>query len=180
MTETIQPAAATVDGFPVDASTKYKLDAGKCESCGQFKTWGFKIQNKKSGKMMPGHVTAEGFKIGDGECPKWARIAEANKRKAERKVAGDAGQVQAPPKPGAWIQDITGQASAANSPSFASAPAAVAAAPAPVPVAAAGKEPGPVVAFTVNGFTFTTSVAQAAGVVEQIGAALRALLVRGA
>jgi hypothetical protein len=37
-----------------------------------------------------------------------------------------------------------------------------------------------VVAFTVNGFTVTTSVSQALGVVEQIGAALRKALGTGA
>ncbi len=45
---------------------------------------------------------------------------------------------------------------------------------------AGGPEPGPVVAFMVNGFTVTTSLAQAASVVEQIGAALRAALGKGA
>ncbi len=52
MTLSDQPAAATPEGFPVDASTKYKMDAGQCEQCGYYKTWGFKVQNKKSGKMM--------------------------------------------------------------------------------------------------------------------------------
>ena len=179
MTETIQTQPQTVDGLPVDTTTKYPLDAGVCESCGQYKTWKFKVQNKKSGKMMPGHVTAEGFKIGDGECPKWAKIAEMNKKKAEKKAT----EAAAPPRPGAWIQDITGgnrQAvvSAASSP-------ALALVPVPVPATAAtglapGPEPGPVIAFTVNGFTVTTSMTQAAGVIEQISTAMRKILGRGA
>ncbi len=87
MTESVQQQAQAVDGFPVDASVKYKVDAGRCEACGQYKTWGFKVQNNKTGKMMPGHVTADGFKIGEGDCPKWAKIADMNKKKAERKVS---------------------------------------------------------------------------------------------
>jgi hypothetical protein len=188
MTESAQPAAATADGFPVDASTKYKIDAGQCEHCGYYKTWGLRIQNKKSGKMMPGHVTAEGFKIGEGDCPKWAKLADINKKKAEKRAAG---APAAPPAPGAWIQDITGgrAASVVQSPAFASAPGqpqgTAAAQPAPaaaalVQGAAGGPEPGPVVAFTVNGFTVTTSLTQAASVVEQIGAALRKALGSGA
>jgi len=179
MTESAQQPPTSVDGQPVDTSTKYPLDARRCESCGQYKTWKFKVQNKKSGKMMPGHVTAEGFKIGDGECPKWARIAELNKKKAEKRAAEATMPIAAPPRPGAWIQDIAGGsgqavASAASSPALATvtAPAATGHLP--------GPEPGPVVAFTVNGFTITTSMTQAVGVIEQIGAAMRKILGRGA
>ncbi len=188
MTESTQTAAATPEGLPIDTSVKYALTAGKCEQCGYFKTWDFKVQNAKSGKMMPGHVTAEGFKIGTGDCPHWAKIAGMNKKKAEKRATG---APAAPQAPGAWIQEVTGgmAASVVQSPAFASAlaqaPVAVAAQPAPVAAAPAastvgGPEPGPVVAFTVNGFTITTSLAQAASVVEQIGAALRAALGKGA
>ncbi|MEX2754269.1 MAG: hypothetical protein Q6365_002670 [Candidatus Sigynarchaeota archaeon] len=175
MTESTQQQATSIDGLPVDTTTRYPLDAGRCEACGQYKTWKFKVQNKRSGKMMPGHVTAEGYKIGDGNCPKWARIAELNRKKAEKKAAEAAVPAAgAPREPGAWIRDVAGGckvASVASSPSFAAA--AVAATP-------SGPATGPAsdneIAFTVNGFTITTSVAQAASVVEQIGAALRQLL----
>lgn len=185
MTESIQQPATTVDGFPVDTSAQYKLDAGKCEACGHFKTWGFKVQNVKSGKMMPGHVTAEGFKIGGGDCPKWAKIADMNKKRAEKKAAGTP---QAPPPPGQWIRDIVGTAGPGTSPAAVPAPAAVHAparplAPAALPSTPAGvigPEPGPVVSFTVNGFTISTSMAQAASVVEQIGVAMRRILLPGA
>ena len=75
----IMPAdAATARklGLAVDESKKYasgdsKGSAGRCEKCGFFKTWGAKIKNEKSGKDMPAHVTTEGFKIGNGDCPKY-------------------------------------------------------------------------------------------------------------
>ncbi len=126
----------------------------------------------------PGHVTAEGFKIGEGDCPKWAKIADMNKKKAEKRATSPPA---APPAPGAWIQNITGGAvaSAAQTPSFTSAPATGVAAQ-PAPVAVLGSEPGPVIAFTVNGFTITTNMTQALGVVEQISAALRKTLGTGA
>ncbi|NMC06202.1 MAG: hypothetical protein GYA24_13385 [Candidatus Lokiarchaeota archaeon] len=190
MTETIQQPTTTVDGFPVDTSATYKLDAGKCEACGHFKTWGFKIKNEKSGKMMPGHVTAEGFKIGAGDCPKWARITDMNKKRAEKKAAGTP---QAPPPPGQWIQDIVGKtpASAVHSPALAAAPVPAAQPPAPVAVPAPASPPAPaaivpgpeapaVITFTVNGAQVSTSLAQAMDVVEQISAAARRILSRGA
>lgn len=75
-------SATTVQEEPaitIDTSRQYEINAGKCEHCGNFKTWQFKIPNPKTGKMMPGHVTAEGFKINDGDCPYWAAI-RANKK----------------------------------------------------------------------------------------------------
>ncbi len=188
MTLSDQPAAATPEGFPVDASTKYKMDAGQCEQCGYYKTWGFKVQNKKSGKMMPGHVTADGFKIGEGDCPKWAGIAAANKKRAERKAT--AAPPATPPAPGAWIQDINHpMASAVNSGAMATA-----AAPAPAPAARAtpqfttatatttttNNEPGHVVAFNVNGITVTTTIAEGMAIIEQISACVRKALGTGA
>lgn len=188
MTESTRTAAATVEGFPVDTSVKYEIDAGQCEACGQYKTWKYKVPNKKSGKMMPGHVTAEGYKIGAGDCPKWARIADSNKKKAEKRAAG---APQAPQAPGTWIHEITGAptgaavASAVTSPAFVSGQALVAATGQPTGVpervastvhAHPSSEPGPVIAFTVNGFTITTSMTQAANVVEQIGVAFRKAL----
>ena len=190
MTVSEQPAATTADGFPVDTSTKYKIDAGQCEACGHYKTWGFKIQNKKSGKMMPGHVTAEGFKIGEGDCPKWAKIADLNKKKAERKASGSPGT---PQPPGTWIQEINHPlaASAANSTTIAGA--ATAALPTsqpnkipervtiqPSPQMVNGYEAGHVVSFSVNGITITTTVADAIGAMEQIAASLRKILGPGA
>ncbi|MBN2154111.1 MAG: hypothetical protein JW839_21830 [Candidatus Lokiarchaeota archaeon] len=58
-------------------------------------------------------------------------------------------------------------------------PRAIARVPVPAPAPAAVAEPGPVVSFTVNGFTITTSTTQAAAVVEQIAAALRKILGTG-
>ncbi|MFX0100437.1 MAG: hypothetical protein ACFFCS_12765 [Candidatus Hodarchaeota archaeon] len=52
----------------------YPRNAGHCERCGYYKTWGFRVQNPKSGKMMPGHVNEDGFKINNGDCPYWANL----------------------------------------------------------------------------------------------------------
>ncbi len=51
----------------------YAPNAGKCPKCGNLKTWGFRVLNPTSGKMMPGHVTIDGFKINDGMCPFYAK-----------------------------------------------------------------------------------------------------------
>jgi hypothetical protein len=68
----------------IDQSRRYKVDtSGPCERCGYYKTWEFRVLNPKSGKMMPGHVTQEGFKVGDGNCPFWGSI---RKNKAEKPV----------------------------------------------------------------------------------------------
>jgi hypothetical protein len=189
MTESATPAATTPEGFPIDASTKYKIDAGQCE-CGYYKTWGFKVQNKKSGKMMPGHVTAEGFKIGEGDCPRWAKLASINKMKAEKKATAGT-----PQPPGTWIQEINhplGTASAANSTVIARAATATAATPVgkptgvieqagaqPTSQASSGNEPGHVVAFNVNGFTVTTTIAEGMAIIEQISACVRKALGTG-
>nr|MDO8109380.1 hypothetical protein [Candidatus Sigynarchaeota archaeon] len=79
MNETNQICSPTT----VDRSRKYTVNGGQCERCGFFKTWEFRVQNAKTGKMMPGHVTEDGFKVGDGNCPYWAGIAKGN---AERSV----------------------------------------------------------------------------------------------
>ncbi|MHA1793839.1 MAG: hypothetical protein ACTSVI_14445 [Promethearchaeota archaeon] len=55
----------------VDTSRAYPVNAGQCKYCGFFKTWGFRVENPKTGNKVPGHVTKEGFKIGDGQCPYW-------------------------------------------------------------------------------------------------------------
>jgi hypothetical protein len=47
----------------------YKPNAGVCEKCGNNKTWDFKIPNKNSGKLMPGHIDGNGHKLGEGDCP---------------------------------------------------------------------------------------------------------------
>jgi hypothetical protein len=184
MTESEQLATTTADGFPIDASTKYKVDAGQCGQCGYYKTWGFKVQNTKSGKMMPGHVTTEGFKIGTGDCPKWAKIADLNKKKAEKKATAGT-----PQPPGTWIQEINHPLAASAANSAAIAGAATAAGPAGRPTgslervaqqAGSASETGHVVAFSVNGITITTTVADAIGAMEQIAASLRKILGPGA
>ncbi len=60
----------------VDQSRKYPTNAGVCDKCGYFKTWAFKIVNPKTGKQVPGHVTKEGFKINDGDCPFYALLKQ--------------------------------------------------------------------------------------------------------
>ena len=88
------------DGLAIDQSKQYKANAGSCGQCGHFKTWDFKILNPKTGKQMPGHITKEGFKIGDGNCPYWEAISKMNAKKPERKAQ--------PQSPGTWIKEITG------------------------------------------------------------------------
>nr|MDO8109680.1 hypothetical protein [Candidatus Sigynarchaeota archaeon] len=73
----------TGDGLVIDKSKQYKTNVGQCAQCGHYKTWEFKVVNSKTGKGMPGHVTKEGFKIGDGNCPYWNKIAAMNAVKAE-------------------------------------------------------------------------------------------------
>ncbi|MBD3185800.1 hypothetical protein GF325_03140 [Candidatus Bathyarchaeota archaeon] len=63
----------------IDRSRRYKINAGQCNRCGFYKTWEFRFKNPKSGKMMPGHVTEDGFKINDGGCPYWATIKKNRK-----------------------------------------------------------------------------------------------------
>lgn len=64
----------------IDQSRKFKVDpAGPCERCGFFKTWEFRVLNEKTGRMMPGHVTADGYKIGDGKCPYWEAFSKEKK-----------------------------------------------------------------------------------------------------
>jgi hypothetical protein len=60
-----------ISSFQVDTSKKHPCNAGQCTYCGHFKTWAHKVRNPKSGNMMPGHVTADGYLIGNGECPKF-------------------------------------------------------------------------------------------------------------
>ena len=66
-----------------EAPRKYQINAGQCPRCGNYKTWEFKVPNQASGKMMPGHVDANGFKIGNGDCP-------AFKPGASKKTSDDA------------------------------------------------------------------------------------------
>jgi hypothetical protein len=105
MTETIV-VETSGDGLIVDKSRQYKPSAGQCAQCGHFKTWEFKITNPKTGKQIPGHVTKEGFKIGDGNCPYWNNISKMNTKKAEKKST-----VQVRPA-GTWINEIAGAAMA--------------------------------------------------------------------
>lgn len=71
--------ATPQEGPKIDESTKYRLNAGKCDKCGNFKTWDFKILNEKTGKQVPGHVTKDGFKIDDGDCPYWSALRKGEK-----------------------------------------------------------------------------------------------------
>jgi hypothetical protein len=100
-TETIQ-ATATGE-LRVDTTRKYALNAGKCEQCGQYKTWDFRVANVRTGKQLPGHVTADGYKIGEGDCPYWARIRALNERRAADRKGGatalDTEMVRATGKP---------------------------------------------------------------------------------
>ncbi|MHA1369554.1 MAG: hypothetical protein ACTSRA_07585 [Promethearchaeota archaeon] len=58
----------------IDKSRTYAVNAGKCNYCGYYRTWEFKVLNPKTGKLIPGHVTEEGFKINDGSCPYWSNL----------------------------------------------------------------------------------------------------------
>ena len=60
----------------IDYSRQYKVNAGRCDRCGNYKTWEFKFTNPRTGKGMPGHVTEEGYKIGDGGCPYYSSRAQ--------------------------------------------------------------------------------------------------------
>ncbi|MHA1999232.1 MAG: hypothetical protein ACTSU9_14030 [Promethearchaeota archaeon] len=62
----------TIPQIKIDNSRKYNVNAGQCDKCGFYKTWEYRFKNPKTGKMMPGHVTEEGFKINDGSCPYWS------------------------------------------------------------------------------------------------------------
>nr|MDO8109190.1 hypothetical protein [Candidatus Sigynarchaeota archaeon] len=66
----------------VDESRKYRVNAGQCDKCGYFKSWDFKITNPKTGKGLPGHVTKDGFKINDGDCPFYALIKAKTKERS--------------------------------------------------------------------------------------------------
>nr|MDO8087767.1 hypothetical protein [Candidatus Sigynarchaeum springense] len=67
----------------VDQGRKYPTSAGVCDKCGYYKTWAFKILNPKTGKQVPGHVTKEGFKINDGDCPFYALLKQKAAAKAD-------------------------------------------------------------------------------------------------
>ncbi|HME53398.1 MAG TPA: hypothetical protein VKM55_14335 [Candidatus Lokiarchaeia archaeon] len=76
----------------VDDARKFRINAGQCDKCGYFKSWDFKITNPKTGKQIPGHVTKEGFKINDGDCPFYALL----KVKGETKDTDDNTPTQSP------------------------------------------------------------------------------------
>ncbi len=78
----------------VDRSRKYPTSAGTCDKCGYSKTWAFKILNPKTGKQVPGHVTKEGFKINDGDCPFYALLKQKAAQRADE-PAQEAPQEQA-------------------------------------------------------------------------------------
>jgi hypothetical protein len=62
---------------PVDFHIRYKVTAGECDKCHYWRTWDFKVMNTRTGKMIPGHVTKDGYKVGDGSCPYWQAIDRA-------------------------------------------------------------------------------------------------------
>ncbi|MEX2681816.1 MAG: hypothetical protein Q6373_009450 [Candidatus Sigynarchaeota archaeon] len=67
----------------VDQGRKYPTSAGQCDKCGYYKTWAFKVLNPKTGKQVPGHVTKEGFKINDGDCPFYALLKQRANNKTD-------------------------------------------------------------------------------------------------
>ena len=75
---TMNASLSLQGGFDItlDKSRAYPLNAGQCDRCGYYKTWGFRVENPKSGKMMPGHVDENGFKINNGDCPYWTKLRE--------------------------------------------------------------------------------------------------------
>ncbi|NMC05505.1 MAG: hypothetical protein GYA24_09845 [Candidatus Lokiarchaeota archaeon] len=78
-------AAQQPSSIAIDQSRRYKVAPGEpCEKCGYYKTWEFRVLNPKTGKLMPGHVTRDGYKIGDGNCPFWGNL---KKNKAEKPAA---------------------------------------------------------------------------------------------
>jgi hypothetical protein len=94
----------------VDQSRKYPTSAGVCDKCGYYKTWAFKIVNPKTGKQVPGHVTKEGFKINDGDCPFYALL--------KQKAAGraDAAPQEAPEGQGTTREPLDLDAAPAPTP----------------------------------------------------------------
>lgn len=91
-------SATTIKEEPaisIDKSKTYEINAGQCQHCGNYKTWQFRVKNPKSGKMMPGHVTAEGFKINDGDCPYWAAIRAKKQAKSKNVPAKIPGSTNA-------------------------------------------------------------------------------------
>lgn len=75
----------TPDGIIIDTSKQFKPMTEQCPKCQYFRTWGFKVLNPQTGKLIPGHVTKEGFKIGNGECPYYQNLAKINAKKQEKK-----------------------------------------------------------------------------------------------
>jgi len=73
----------------VDDTRKFRINAGQCDKCGYFKSWDFKITNPKTGKQIPGHVTKDGFKINDGDCPFYALLkAKGDAMEVKEDLAG--------------------------------------------------------------------------------------------
>ena len=101
----------------VDWSRKYPTSAGTCDKCGYFKTWAFKIVNPKTGKQVPGHVTKEGFKINDGDCPFYALL----KQKAAEKPSQE--PQEAPQGQGTVHEPLDLDATPAPTPAKAARPA---------------------------------------------------------
>ncbi len=159
MTETTNVEQSS-DGLLVDKSRQYKANAGQCQQCGFFKTWEFKVVNLKSGKGMPGHVTKDGFKIGDGNCPYWGNLAKMNAAKAEKKKAA----AEKPQPPGTWIQEITGSRDVASTALPASPP------PLAPPVSSPGTavQQIPVVKITIGSMRVELSTAEALRIAKDI------------
>ena len=80
----------------VDNARKFRINAGQCDRCGYLKSWDFKITNPKTGKQIPGHVTKEGFKINDGDCPFYALMKGKGDAKEGKENAPD---IQPKPAP---------------------------------------------------------------------------------
>lgn len=76
----------------------YLPNAGECHYCGHAKTWETRVENPKTGNMMPAHISDDGRLLGNGDCPYWIGIrkqkeeearlaAEAEKEKVAREEA---------------------------------------------------------------------------------------------
>jgi hypothetical protein len=76
----------------------YKINAGKCTKCGNYKTWDFKVENPATGKMMPGHVDKNGNKLGDGDCPEFSKNT-GDKKPADKKDEKPKTKTKIPQKP---------------------------------------------------------------------------------
>nr|MDO8084067.1 hypothetical protein [Candidatus Sigynarchaeum springense] len=72
-----RPMVVEAGTVPVEYGMRYAPNAGECDKCHYWRTWDFKVENPRTGKMIPGHVTRDGYKVGDGGCPYWQAVMQA-------------------------------------------------------------------------------------------------------